>query len=115
MFILHSLGFNKFFVEWSSYRRWALVPSTTIASMLTKDASRPAQLLFQDPASGVMEGLVELHHDILFFLVIVGLVVAYFLIHIILHYGGSRPYLRSTVDHHSDAKAKLQSTRLEVI
>ena len=35
------------------------------------DASTSWQLLFQDPATPVMEGIVEFHHDLLFYLVFV--------------------------------------------
>ena len=32
------------------------------------DSSSPWQLYFQDPATPVMEGIVNLHHDLMFFL-----------------------------------------------
>jgi hypothetical protein len=32
-----------------------------------KDAATPWQLSFQDPASPIMEGIIDLHHDIFFF------------------------------------------------
>jgi len=36
-----------------------------------KDAAVPYQINFQDPASPIMEGIIDLHHDIMFFLIIV--------------------------------------------
>jgi cytochrome c oxidase subunit 1 len=44
------------------------------------------QMGFQDPASGVMEGIIDLHHDIIFFLVIVVALVTWLLIRIILSF-----------------------------
>ena len=32
------------------------------------DAAEPWQIGFQDPATPVMEGLIDLHHDLMFFL-----------------------------------------------
>jgi cytochrome c oxidase subunit 2 len=36
--------------------------------MLLFDSSTPWQLYFQDPASPVMEGIINLHHDLMFFI-----------------------------------------------
>jgi len=35
------------------------------------DSSSPWQMFFQDSASPVMEGIINLHHDLMFFLVFV--------------------------------------------
>jgi len=35
------------------------------------DYPTPWQLGFQDPATPVMEGIIDLHHDIVFFLVFI--------------------------------------------
>ena len=43
------------------------------------DFARPYQLGFQDPATPVAEGIVDLHHDIMFFLCIVCIFVLYML------------------------------------
>jgi len=32
------------------------------------DSSLPWQLYFQDPASPIMEGIINLHHDLMFFI-----------------------------------------------
>lgn len=34
----------------------------------TLDSSTPWQLLFQDPATPIMEGIINLHHDLMFFI-----------------------------------------------
>ena len=35
------------------------------------DAAQPWQLGFQDPASPIMQGIIDLHHDIMFFMVLI--------------------------------------------
>jgi len=35
---------------------------------LFADAAKPFQFGFQDPASNIMEGIIDLHHDIMFFI-----------------------------------------------
>jgi cytochrome c oxidase subunit 2 len=35
------------------------------------DAAQPWQYGFQDPATPVMQGIIDLHHDIMFFLVFI--------------------------------------------
>jgi hypothetical protein len=68
----------------------------------------PAQVGFQKPATSIIEGLVDLHHDIMFFLVFIIVFVLYLLIIIVLEFGApnNKPRNTSTVVHH---------TRLEVI
>lgn len=47
------------------------------------DAARPWQMTFQDPATIAMNNLIDLHHDIMFFLVLISIFVAYFLFQIL--------------------------------
>lgn len=35
------------------------------------DAALPWQLGFQDPATAIMEGIINFHHDLFFFLVVI--------------------------------------------
>jgi hypothetical protein len=46
------------------------------------DSAQPWQLGFQDPATPIMEGIVDLHHDVMFFLVIICIFVLYLLIRV---------------------------------
>ena len=50
------------------------------------DHAQAWQLSFQDPATPIMEGIVDLHHDIMFFLVIVCVFVLYLLVRVVLNY-----------------------------
>jgi len=43
------------------------------------DAARPWQLMFQDPATPVMEGVIDFHNDLMFVVVFVGIFVGYVL------------------------------------
>lgn len=43
------------------------------------DAPHPWQVNFQDPATPAMEGIVDLHHDVMFFMVAIVIFVLYLL------------------------------------
>ena len=57
---------------------------TTLADTLSThsvsaDAARPWQLMFQDPATPVAEGVMDFHNDLMFVVVFVGIFVGYVL------------------------------------
>jgi cytochrome c oxidase subunit 2 len=54
--------------------------------IVTADASTPWQLGFQDPASPTMQGIVDLHHDIMFFIVGVVVFVTYMMVRCLMHF-----------------------------
>ena len=39
---------------------------------LNLDTPSPRQITFQDPATGIMEGIIDLHHDLFFILIASG-------------------------------------------
>jgi len=43
------------------------------------DASENWQLGFQDPATPIMEGIINLHHDLMFFICIISIFVTWML------------------------------------
>lgn len=49
-------------------------------STIYLDAPLPWQLGFQDPATAIMEGIINFHHDLFFFLV----AILFFVIHILI-------------------------------
>ena len=53
---------------------------------ITCDAPRPWGLYFQDSATPQMEGLVELHDNIMFYLVIILFAVGWIMISIVINY-----------------------------
>jgi cytochrome c oxidase subunit 2 len=48
--------------------------------ILNLDYAQPWQILFQDPATPIMEGIINLHHDIMFILIIISVLVAWMLL-----------------------------------
>ena len=55
-------------------------------SFCFKDAPVSRQLGFQDPASPAMEGIIDLHHEIMFFIVLIIVFVFYMMAIIILEF-----------------------------
>ena len=49
----------------------------------TNDYAQPWQLGLQDPATPIMEGIVDLHHDVMFFLTIICIFVLYLLVRVV--------------------------------
>jgi hypothetical protein len=88
------------------------IKSGILFSLLGKDTllglPLPGQITFQTPATPIMEGLIDLHHDIMFFLVFIIVFVLYLLTVIVFYFHETPDSVRntSTVSHH---------TRLEII
>lgn len=61
------------------------------------------QLTFQAPATPIMEGIIDLHHDIMFFLVFISIFVLYLLVAIVMLFSENENSVRntSTVSHHT--------------
>jgi len=61
------------------------------------------QIGFQEPASSIMEGLIDLHHDIMFFIIFIIVFVFYLLMMIVHLFGESKSAARNTsaVTHHT--------------
>jgi cytochrome c oxidase subunit 2 len=63
----------------------AMQPTTVLM-----DYADPWQLLFQDPATPIMEGIINLHHDIVFVQIIIGVVVTWMLLRICMIFKDSK-------------------------
>lgn len=50
------------------------------------DAPRSWQLSFQDPATSFMEGIIDLHHDVMFFLIVIISFVSFAMLYIIFYF-----------------------------
>lgn len=72
------------------------------------DCSWPYQLFFQDPATPVMEGLINLHHDLFFFLTFIFFFVAVILVKTI------TLFHNTTLDVEQSAKV-VHGTTIEII
>jgi len=66
------------------------------------DAPESWQMLFQDPATPIMEKIIDLHHDILFFLIIVVVFVLWILVRIIALFDeDNTKTVRYAFEHHT--------------
>lgn len=76
---------------WVFYEQEELVASSTnfmgMENMVTfYDAPEEWQFGFQDPASPIMEGIIDLHHDLVFFMILISFGVIWVLFNIIFHF-----------------------------
>jgi len=58
------------------------------------DAPSQWQMGFQDPASPIMEGIIDLHHDLCFFLILVSVFVSWVLFNIIYYFNSTNYNLK---------------------
>nr|QJS35623.1 cytochrome c oxidase subunit 2 [Taxus cuspidata] len=68
----------------------------TIASC---DAAEPWQLGFQDAATPVMQGIIDLHHDIFFFLILILVLVLWMLVRALWHFHYRRNPIPQRIVH----------------
>jgi cytochrome c oxidase subunit 2 len=75
---------------------WFLLftPSVSFA-----DAATPWQLSFQDPASPIMQGIIDLHHDIMFILVFIAVFVLWMLVRTVYHFHHSKQPIAEKIVH----------------
>ena len=71
-----------------------------INSQLTfLDMAEPWQLGFQDPATPVMEGIINFHHDLMFFLIIITVFVCWMLFRVITLFDEKKNKVPATIVH----------------
>jgi len=73
------------------------------------DAAEPWQLGFQDAATPMMQGIIDLHHDIFFFLILILVFVLWILVRALWHFQKEKKsnpakdcswnYYRDSLDH----------------
>jgi cytochrome c oxidase subunit 1 len=70
--------------------RWISAPSHIRAlaaapfGLFLFDRPTPWQLMFQDPATSIMEGIIDLHNDIMFYLVLISTFVLWMMVRIVM-------------------------------
>jgi cytochrome c oxidase subunit II len=64
-----------------------------------EDSTENWQLGFQDPASPIMDGIISLHHEIMYFLVVIVIFVAWMLARIVYLFNGSINKIPSSITH----------------
>ena len=57
-----------------------LFPLSSHLSLTQCDAPETWQMSFQDPATPIMQGIIDLHHDIMFFVVVINIFVLWMLV-----------------------------------
>lgn len=100
------LSWNNDKLIWFYIRKLILGNRLVFSSSKYFDSGSDYQLGFQDPASPVMDGIISLHHDIMFFLVVIIIFVFWMLSRIIFLFDISRNPIPSRVTH---------NTQLEII
>ena len=68
------------------YSNKRVVPTHMLSFFTVFDFPLAWQLFFQDPATIIMEYIIDLHHDIIFFLILIIVFVLYMLVQIILKF-----------------------------
>ena len=68
-------------------------------NLIFADAPEPWQYGFQDPATPVMEGIVDLHHDICFFLIVILVFVLWMLSRTLFYFHQSRNPIPEKIIH----------------
>lgn len=88
-------------------RGFKISKSLSLFALLTNDTllgmPMPNQFGFQVPATPIMEGIIDLHHDITFFLVFISIFVLYLLVAVVVLFSDNEENARntSTVSHHT--------------
>jgi cytochrome c oxidase subunit 2 len=75
-------------------------------NFLFSDFSEPWQTSFQDPATPVMEGIINFHHDLMFFLIIVVIMVLCIMVRCILFFNNT---------HNLNAQKFVHGTFIEIV
>ena len=72
--------------------------------LVTRNADQPTpwQMLFQDPQTQAMEGIVDLHHDICFFLITILILVLWLGARIVYRFHHSRMPVPERFNHHTN-------------
>ena len=73
--------------------------SLNVVQFVLNDAAEPWQIGFQDPASPVMQGLIDLHHDIFSFMVFILLFVVWMLGRTIYKFNAKRNPIPAKIIH----------------
>lgn len=63
------------------------------------DSAEPWQLGFQDPATPIMEGIINLHHDLMFFVCVISIFVTWMLLRTIWLFESSQNKIPSNTSH----------------
>lgn len=77
-----------------------LIRSTKLPPCGLKDAPLPYQVTFQDPATPSMEWIIDLHHEITFYIIIVIVFILWMLVRIVVPFNVPEGALLPNITHH---------------
>lgn len=63
------------------------------------DAPEPWQVGFQDPATPIMQGIIDLHHDILFFVIVISVFVLWMIARTLYHFDARKNPIPEKIIH----------------
>lgn len=73
--------------------------SAVYSQPVARDAPLPWQITFQDPATPGMEGVIDLHHEIMFYITIVVVFILWVLVRTVILFNSPKPVLPSVTHH----------------
>nr|YP_009002113.1 cytochrome c oxidase subunit 2 [Sporolithon durum]AGU16678.1 cytochrome c oxidase subunit 2 [Sporolithon durum] len=73
--------------------------TTLFPTIVLSDAPEKWQLGFQDPATPIMEGIINLHHDLMFFICVISIFVSWMLGRTLWYFNFNRNLIPSTLTH----------------
>jgi cytochrome c oxidase subunit 2 len=79
------------------------------------DSSTPWQLSFQDPATPVMEGIINLHHDLMFFIVFIFFFVLIVLVRTIFFFSSSNAVSDKKGLNTNASRKVVHGTAVEIV
>jgi len=72
-----------------------------LVSLLAEVFPQKGQMTFQEPSTKIMEAIIDLHHDVMFFLIVIGIFVLGMIFTIVRYFGVSNSStVRSNFTHH---------------
>lgn len=75
---------------------------SSLNNIVSYDAPSSLQMGFQDPASPMMEGIIDLHHDLFFFIILISVFVSWILFNIIYYFNTTNYILRINLRNRID-------------
>lgn len=73
--------------------------SLLIPVRVWNDAPEPWQMGFQDPATPIMQGIIDLHHDITFFMIVIAVFVLWMIARTVYHFHADKNPLPEKIIH----------------
>ena len=90
---------NLFLINFNSLLFSGILICYIKISTLYLDMAEDWQVGFQDPATPIMEGIINLHHDLMFFLCVISIFVTWMLFRTLWHFSSNQNKTPSSLTH----------------